>query len=723
MVCALIESRAREVGLAAVQWRSMEFEVMQFNDSSDYSRTVAAVLALEPAAVVLSRTARGTQLMRVLDQALQHRGLPAATFVERRHFDETEGESMLSRTSLLGLQATDLRTKFVACAAFTALFRYLESTADLRVNVRAARVVFRGAAHSMAIDSSTARLLELVADARGCGERGSMAGLFTCRTPGGSRLLRQSLLQPPASKDEIESRQEAVEALLGSEELFYELQRLLPAVGDMDLLVARFAVEPKTRGPQWCKAAIRTSLRLRQALAALPQLAAALRTSADSRLLREAKQALTFAKFPQLLEELDRVLDTETPPCTSGSAAYTALMYAVRPSVSPLLDIARQTWSEALEQIHALHRSYATRYPELHIRLEFTEKRGWYLSHAAQGVPPEFQRTAQKGSSSRLQSTTAQLSSENFKLRQAEKEVLQQTLLVLGTLFQVLQQEAPHLYEVSSVICTLDLIQAFVGYTLLLGDCVRPAMSDDASAPIAIKAGRHPLKEKLGLQAFAPVDFFIDEACHFQSVTGQNGAGKSTYLQTLAQLVVLAQIGCFIPAKFATIRIVTSLFTRIGTSDNIEACASTFLVEMMEAAHILRDAEMRSLVLIDELGRGTAHADGLAICWAVCEKLLEKRVYCLFATHFFEICRLQLAYPSFRNMHLAPSDTSAEAKYQVHHVTSLDELQAKANSHYGIMAAERAGLPRELLELARGFAAKVQQRLALQLPTRPSAMM
>ncbi|CAK0814171.1 unnamed protein product [Prorocentrum cordatum] len=660
-VCAVIESRAREVGLAFMHRRSMEFEIAQFCDNGSYSRTTAAVLALEPLAVVASRTSRGTQLFRVLDEALAQAGYPEPTLVDRRFFDETEGHGLLEEADVSGLQPCELPAKFVACAALAALWRFAESAMELHLQAKAVSVVYRGAADVMAIDANTARLLELVVDARGHKERNSMFSMFACRTPGGARLLRQSLLQPPAVRAEIEARQDAVQALLADEALFFELQRLLPAVGDLDLLAARLTVEPKTRGQQWCKAAIRTAVRLRHALAALPLLAEALK-AADGReapsLLGDARAALLHSRFPGLLQELDTVLDGEGPPLLQGqgSMAHAALMYAVRPSVSALLDIARQTWNDALEQIHSMHRSYAAKYPEMNIRLEFTDRRGWYFSHTAvHELPADFFRTAQKGTSAKQTSTTRELSSENFKLRQAEREILMQTVAVLNGLYEVLRVEAPLLYRVSHAASTLDLIQAFVGYALLCGGCVRPELTEEPSAPIAVKGGRHPLMERILSQdsrSFEPLDFFIGEACHFQAVTGPNAGGKSTYLQTVAQLVVLAQIGCFIPARYATVRVVSSLFTRIGSSDSIEASASTFLLEMQEATHIIRDAAPESLVLIDELGRGTAHADGVAICWAVCERLIELKVYTLFATHFFEICRLQAVFPGFRNIHL-----------------------------------------------------------------------
>lgn len=181
-ICALIESRAREVGLAALNQRSMEIELTQFGDSGTFRQTASALLALEPGVVVVSRSCRGTQILNVVEEALAHAGLPPPTYLERRFFNETEGQSLMEQADVTGLQPVDFAAKFVACAALAALWRYTESTYNLRLQARAARIRFRSMFDAMVIDSSTARMLELVSDMKGDSVKTSVAGLFNCRT-------------------------------------------------------------------------------------------------------------------------------------------------------------------------------------------------------------------------------------------------------------------------------------------------------------------------------------------------------------------------------------------------------------------------------------------------------------------------------------------------------------------------------------------------------------
>eukprot|EP00439_Symbiodinium_sp_Y106_P067871 s4395_g11.t1 len=739
-VVALIESRAREIGFAAIHRRSMEFHITQFSDTASYNRALSQCLAVEPACVLVSRSARGTSLLKLLEQALA--AGTQLSFLERRHFDETEGQALLEEASVTGLQHADFAEKFVAAAALTALWHFVEASADVRLQGSAVKVTFRAASQTMAIDASSARLLELV---RGLREPGKcLLGLFSCRTAGGLQLLRQSLLQPSVQLKEIQARQAAVEAFLRDEALFFQTQQLLPALGDMDVLLARLTGEPSRQGShgiEWCKVTVHTALRLRNVLAALPLLADVLKSAPEEGLLAEARQLLCHRRFGELRKELERVLDSNDGSAGSagrsrGSLAHCALMCAVRANASALLDVARRdlerwerwkqtplaargvadrsAWSESMQAIQRAHRALAVQYPELQLRLEFAEKRGWFLSHTGHdgAIPSEFFHTSLKGTSARLASTTKELNSENFKLRQAEAEILKRTVEVLAGLLQELRSEAMLLHGASQAVAVLDLLAAFAGYALS-SSCVRPEISDSLEAPMAVKEGRHPLLDRLG--SFEPVDFFVDGTCHFQTITGHNGGGKSTYLATMAQLVILAHTGSFVPAGYASFRLVTSLFTRMGTSDSIEASASSFLVEMKEASHILKNITSQSLVLVDELGRGTAHADGLAICKAVCERLMDLKVYTFFATHFFEICWMSAKLQGFRSMHLQRLEGGGgkgtrSPRFFVQRVTSMKALSEKAEESYGLRAAEEL-LPAALLRRGREMQEQSMSRL------------
>eukprot|EP00971_Amphidinium_carterae_P179321 3556915-Amphidinium_carterae.1 len=360
---ALIESRAKDVGIASLNSRSLCFDFTQFTDTSDFSRTLASVLALDPAVLVMSKTARGTQMYDVMRRGVECR----LELVDRRYFDEAAGKLRLEKADVAGLQPSEYGAKFVACAALAAIWTFAEFSMEARLLTHATRVTFHGPADTMTIDCGTVKLLEIISRP---GDRhrneSSLNGLFSCRTPGGSRILRcmqhvvqhhsahdhkigqlqtrtllhvecvlarQSLLQPPATCAEIRSRQAAVEALLSNEDLFHELRKLLPFVSDLDVLAARVTMEPKSRGVGWCKAATRTVARLQQAFAMLPKMGAALSVLGPNcaPLLQGAQAELADASFPMLVAELERVIDAGSPMTSKsgqGAMGHAALLYA-----------------------------------------------------------------------------------------------------------------------------------------------------------------------------------------------------------------------------------------------------------------------------------------------------------------------------------------------------------------------------------------------------------
>jgi DNA mismatch repair protein MSH4 len=242
---------------------------------------------------------------------------------------------------------------------------------------------------------------------------------------------------------------------------------------------------------------------------------------------------------------------------------------------------------------------------------------------------------------------------------------------------------------------------------------VRPNFTTEG--PIAIKQGRHPILEKSSNAGyFVPVssfvithdlqnDTYISESGNFQIVTGPNMSGKSIYLRQIACITIMAHCGSFVPAKFASIRVVDKLFTRIGTDDSMESNASTFMVEMKEMAHIVQNATNKSLILIDELGRGTSNVEGSAIAWSICEYLMSLKAYTIFVTHYVQLTELELLYPNVKNYHLMVT-THIDGK--LNFLYSVGEGSC-SEARYGLKLAKMLGLPKDILEDADNICQQV----------------
>ncbi|MEQ2304614.1 MutS protein msh4, partial [Ameca splendens] len=245
---------------------------------------------------------------------------------------------------------------------------------------------------------------------------------------------------------------------------------------------------------------------------------------------------------------------------------------------------------------------------------------------------------------------------------------------------------------------------------------VRPEFTDT----LAIKQGRHPILERMARQQPVSNNSYISEGSNFVIITGPNMSGKSTYLKQVALCQIMAQIGSFVPAEYASFRIADQIFTRIGVDDDFETNSSTFMLEMKEISYIVHNVSDRSLTIIDELGRGTSAEEGIGICHSVCEFLLGLKVFTLFATHFLELCQLESLYPNVENQHMEVQHTCSRdsgAEQVVH--TYLLSRGCSEERHYGLRAAEMTSLPPSIIQEAKSVASKVSQQLLAKHPTDP----
>lgn len=262
----------------------------------------------------------------------------------------------------------------------------------------------------------------------------------------------------------------------------------------------------------------------------------------------------------------------------------------------------------------------------------------------------------------------------------------------------------------AEVLCLLDMIVNSFAHTIStkpVDQYVRPQFTENG--PMAIDAGRHPILESIH-QDFIPNNLFLSEASNMIIVMGPNMCGKSTYLQQVCLIVILAQIGCYIPARFATIRVVDRIFTRMGAVDNIESNSSTFMTEMKETAFIMQNLSRRSLIVMDELGRATSSSDGFAIAWSCCEHLLPLQAYTIFATHMENLSELATIYPNVKILHFDVEVKSNRLDFK---------FQLKDGSrrvpHYGLLLAGVAGLPGSVIETAKSITARISEKEARRM--------
>ncbi|HEX2731650.1 MAG TPA: DNA mismatch repair protein MutS [Polyangiaceae bacterium] len=536
---------------------------------------------------------------------------------------------------------------------------------------------------SLVIDPNAQRHLELLESNSGDPKATLLSAINFTESPMGGRLLRQRLLSPLLDPREIGRRLDAVELWVSESVARSKLRTALSELGDLERLIARVILgetSPKDLG------AIRDGLG-----AAASALAIVAKLSAN------AKKILEFEPEPEALAVLGQRLKdalVERPPAANKEGAV--FRSGFDPELTEL-DQLKRNGSELIVALEARLRE-ATNITSLKAR--YTRVFGWYLEvskSALSKVPKSWRRKQTVAGGERF--TLDELDELAERIASAEESHRARERALLKELTQAVAEQAASITHVARRLAEWDVAQSFAELAQR-HDYVRPAI--DSSGKLVILEGRHPVVERLGANpsaggGFVPNDVQLDlEQGRLWVITGPNMAGKSTFLRQVALISILAQVGSYVPAKQAEIGVVDRVLSRVGASDNLAQGQSTFMVEMQETAEILRAATPRSLVILDEIGRGTSTFDGLAIAWAVAEHLDQVcRCRALFATHYHELTAL-----ADQSQHI--ENHSVSAREQGGDVVFLHRLIAgPASQSYGVAVAKLAGLPESVLGRAR----------------------
>lgn len=605
--------------------------------------------------------------------------LPDLTRTQRteREFDAERGRQKLCRHfKVASLDGFGLADEPAAWGAAAAVLRYVEQTQRSKpVHVRS--LVRHGSAAYLALDAASRRNLDLIRNSVDGKRQGSLLGTIDrTTTPMGARLLTRWLLYPLTEVEKIVERQEAVEELLASAVLREDLIGGLRRIGDLERLVSRQVVKQGNA---------RDLRLLGQSLQAVPAVKALL-DQVHSPLLRRIHSELT--ELPELSMLLERAI-VEDPPTTIREGGMFSKGF--HPELDELRELA-QSGRESIARMEAKERE-RTGVPSLKIR--YNRVFGYYIeiTKANLGnVPDDYQRRQTLTNAERF--VTPWLNEYEVKVLSAQERSINLELELFEELRDYVVSLAGQIQDLASNLARLDVLVSF-SRLAAQSDYTRPTVHEGDG--LRIIQGRHPVIEKMMSDTpFVPNDLEIDHERRLVVLTGPNMAGKSTAMRQMALIVVLAQMGSFVPAREASIGICDRIFTRVGAGDDLARGQSTFMVEMSETANILRHASSRSLVLLDEIGRGTSTFDGLAIAWAVAEHIHDViRCRTIFATHYHELTELAHEKSHVQNLTMLVREAGEEIRF-------LRQMVAGAASRsYGVHVARLAGVPAPVLRRAR----------------------
>ncbi|KAI8891327.1 hypothetical protein K501DRAFT_166658 [Backusella circina FSU 941] len=655
IVMAITEGRgiAIEVGICVFNTSSCECILYQFADTQSFTRTLHMIYLRDPQKILMPSSSINpikTQLYQLIEL---HYPNVSLIVLPRRSFSEDTGLDCIKSFALHEDRATlllGLNSKYYCLSAISAAFKYVMESEVIVFSEHTILFYYQSAE-----DTITIKNLELVTNIVDRFSKKTLYGVLNKTvTAMGGRLLRMNMLQPSNSLEIIQDRLNAVEALSEREECLFGIQTSLKQLADLDHTIAFVVKTPSqqrstpTRLVQYAEAKINHSIKLKTTLKSIKNVIENL--PQDIKDGQNRQQNILLWKIHK--DEINKIIHPSVNVETTSLGIRNQKCYAIKVYIKNT----RQTYKENTEDVYELVSNYSEIY-KLPFKVQFSPSKGFFIGISVdsiptgQQLPDEFLQPVKKRKM--IQVTTLELMKKNTHINDSLAEIYLMSDCIVSELLKTFRENINTLYKASEAISLLDMLCSFA-FSKIVSDYARPEFTNT----LAIRSGRHPILDELMPSSFVPNDTFASLSSTFQFITGLNMSGKSTYLKQIALLNIMAHMGSFVPAEYASFRLADQIMSRLTNDNTIsDIGTSSFMTEMTETAYILQNVTDKSLVFMDELGRGTSPIDALGITGAICEALIKTKAFCFFVTHLHELTKSLATYPNVVNLQLKVNST------------------------------------------------------------------
>ncbi len=668
------------VGISAVDVSTGEFLAAEFKAGLDSETTMNEIGRFKPSEILLPDSTSKTKLRTKIEEM----GIRITFRNDTDYSARTAEERVKEQFGVSTLDGYGLSEKRVALGAVGAVLAYLNDVHKTGTITVSGIRTYSVETH-MIVDATTQRNLELVKNARDGSTRGTLLSVLSKTvTPMGKRKLKQWMLTPLRDVKEIEARQDAIEELARDALNRKSISDSLRDLGDLERITSRIV---------FGTANARDLLALRNALTKLPKIKKSL-SDCKSKILKES--ASSIDPLSKLLKTLKSAI-VEEPPVSVRDGGM------ILQGFSKELDELKGTIASDKKWIASLQVSERRRTGIKTLKVGFNKVFGYYIEITKSNIslaPPEYERKQTLANAERF--ITPELKEKESTVLAGEERINNVEFEIYESLREEVREVTAILRQDSAAVAVTDVLVALSDVAVTRRYC-RPKITEGTRIKIA--DGRHAaLEVMLGPNEFVPNGIEIgDGGTTLMIVTGPNMAGKSTYMRQCAIIVLLAQMGSFVPAKSAEIGLVDRIFTRVGAFDDLTARQSTFMVEMIETANILNNATERSLVILDEIGRGTSTFDGMALAWAVAERIVQMKTRALFATHFHQLTDMAKQFLGVKNVHTLAKE-SGDTIVFLHKV-----VDGGTDRSYGVQVAALAGVPDQVVKRAKEILVRLEK--------------
>ncbi|KAK5980389.1 MutS protein him-14 [Trichostrongylus colubriformis] len=693
------------VGLAIMDLRQADIELNEFIDSSTFSRLKTKLLIADPVEIIVAENFNEKTANAVMAEMIRS-SLPntTVTTVHRRFFNHQRGAELVTQLANAEISNCDnvVLQKQFCMQSCSALIKYVEYIQNIVFASKTLHFSYRDIEKMCLLDVASWKNLEIDNNLPRKERKSLLAIVDETQTSGGARLLRSNLLQPSGDLTIIDQRLDAVEELVDNPHLVEKLRQVLGSTSDLGNLFNVFIESSREATVQRADFNLTQLLRLKQVLLIVRPLRQLMKNF-KCFLLKRKSELLADERIDKICEILYSQFQDEAIFSHKKSSLNVRhrKCYAIKEGISVNLDVARRAYEELLRDIQNQEEELHKHLPERNTRLAYSASRGFHYvwvcgNPSTATLPPIFINVTRNRSSVTFSSRN--LLRYNDRIEQSISEVMIATDIVVQNAIKEIRPLIAVLYHVIDFIATIDMLCSFAVYASNR-NTVRPRFGDS----IIINEGKHPLLDYSIGDKVVPNDTYLTTDSRTAIITGPNMTGKSTYLKQVCQLCILAQSGCFVPAKIAILPVFLRISSRIGHNDNLTKNLSAFAVEMDEITLILQYSDDRTLLVIDELARSTSAEEGIGICYAIIEKLIKQKAYTIFATHFLDLAALDVSYSAVENFHFAS---------QVAYVNGQEQLSPTHKLHrgsyngplYGFELVELSTFPEEVIESARRLA-------------------
>ncbi len=674
-------------GISFLDVSTGEFMTTQFTDNHSYDKIVSEAARMHPAECILPPSLfENKKLM----QRLKDLGITLNKFDDDAFDPKSSRDRLLSHFTVLTLEGTGCEKLEFAIAASGAALLYAKTT-QMRDLSHIHTMRTYSDCEFMVLDSITLRNLEIIQGIRGEGAGSLLSVVDRTKTPMGGRMLRKWILQPLISVNKITERLDAVEEMVRKTLLRYDLRSSLSRIRDIERLIGRIV---------YGNSNARDLIALKVSLSAIPEITKSLKESdIKSELLSGIISKL--GDYTETVSLLERAI-VDAPPVSVREGGM------IKDGYNEKLDELKKMSLHGKDWIAEMQQKERDRTGIKSLKVGYNSVFGYYIEVTKANlsqVPPDYIRKQTTANGERFY--TPELKEKEVMILSADEKRMALEFELFTELNSKLAGRSKELQATAQAIAELDVI-VNLAETAVNNRYVRPEVND--SCNILIRDGRHPVVERT-LVGFVPNDTRMDcQENQFLLLTGPNMAGKSTYMRQTALIVIMAQLGSFVPASYASVGIVDRIFTRVGAFDDLASGQSTFMIEMVELANILNNATPKSLVLLDEIGRGTSTYDGYSIAKAVVEFIHNKDrvgVRSLFATHYHQLTAIEGVLKRVKNYHIAVKEEGSDL------VFLRKIIPGATDKSYGIHVARLAGVPLKVTQRAKEILKEVENGSAI----------